>query len=134
MTQLNKNEFVNLGFLHEQSRADRDDYVTIKYANIETGRIMRNIWLFIFDLSKLSFRCQKKGFTDQFDKQLTNYDYQGLAYDIMSIMHYGSYAFSANNLETIVAASGQTLLDAYEKTELSSLDVTALRKAYQRTF
>ena len=60
----------------------------------------------------------------------TNYNYQGLAYDILSIMHYGAYSFSKNNLPTITAISGVTLLDAYQKTALSTLDISALRLAY----
>ena len=55
---------------------------------------------------------------------------QGLSYDILSIMHYGAYAFSSNGQATITAISGVTLLDAYQKTALSTLDVTALRAAY----
>ena len=52
-----------VGFHHEQSRTDRDDYVTINTANIEAG------------------------FEDNFDKETTTIL---SAYDLTSIMHYES--------------------------------------------
>ena len=45
-------------------------------------------------------------------------------------MHHGNNAFSANGKPTIVAKSGVQLLEIYEKTSISSLDVAALRAAY----
>ena len=60
----------------------------------------------------------------------TSANTQGLAYDILSIMHYGSLSFSKNNQPTITAKSGVPLLEAYQKTALSTLDISALRLAY----
>jgi hypothetical protein len=68
--------------------------------------------------------------SSQFDKRTSNFNYQGLGYDINSIMHYGNYAFSSNGKPTLVAKSGVKLLEAYAKTSISSLDVAALRAAY----
>ena len=45
-------------------------------------------------------------------------------------MHYGNYAFSSNGQPTIVAKNGMTLLEAYDKTSLSQLDIEALKRAY----
>ncbi len=63
------------GFYHEQSRADRDTYVTIIFENVESG---------------------KEG---NFDKYTYGFD-EG-PYNYESIMHYGAYTFSSNGQPTI---------------------------------
>jgi hypothetical protein len=74
-----------LGILHEQSRCDRDQFVTINYANIQDG----------FE-SNFDRFCD--GFTDYFD------------YDYDSIMHYPGTAFGINGATTIVPLqSGVTI-------------------------
>ncbi|CAD6185018.1 unnamed protein product [Caenorhabditis auriculariae] len=67
-----------VGFFHEQSRADRDDYVTINWSNVEAG------------------------LQDQFDKYSLNMiDHLGTNYDYGSVMHYAPTAFSKNGKPTI---------------------------------
>ncbi|RNA12080.1 zinc metallo ase nas-15-like, partial [Brachionus plicatilis] len=61
-----------LGFLHEQSRPDRDQYIKINWDNI------------IEDM-KFNFQIYNEG------------DTFGLKYDFDSIMHYDSFAFSIDN-------------------------------------
>ncbi|KAG5852498.1 hypothetical protein ANANG_G00063060 [Anguilla anguilla] len=65
-----------LGFLHEQSRADRDKYVTILWANIWKDRV-RN-----------------------FGKYKTNN--MDMPYDYSSIMHFGKFAYSEDGEPTII--------------------------------
>ncbi|KAI1898308.1 hypothetical protein AGOR_G00070990 [Albula goreensis] len=66
----------SLGFLHEQSRADRDKHVTILWANIWKDKV-RN-----------------------FAKYKTNN--MDMPYDYGSIMHFGRYAYSEDGDPTIV--------------------------------
>ncbi|MGL5273431.1 MAG: M12 family metallopeptidase [Phocaeicola sp.] len=60
-----------LGMLHEQSRPDRDNYVTVNYSNL-TSQGSAN-----------------------FQKRTTNYYYIG-SYDFESVMGYGSYTSSTS--------------------------------------
>nr|XP_019534797.2 zinc metalloproteinase nas-4-like isoform X3 [Aedes albopictus] len=69
-----------LGFLHEQNRSERDDWVRIQTQNIQRG-------------TENNFSKAKAGTTDGF----------GVAYDYGSVMHYSAKAFSSNGQDTIVA-------------------------------
>jgi len=65
-----------IGLWHEQSREDRDTFVTVNWANIISG------------------------FEHNFDQHITDGDDVG-AYDYASIMHYPRDAFSSNGQDTI---------------------------------
>lgn len=69
-----------LGFLHEQNRADRDQYVRIQYGNIKPE-------------TTPNFDKASPGETTEF----------GVKYDTSSVMHYSSTAFSSNGGKTIIA-------------------------------
>jgi len=100
-------EFMHaLGFLHEQSRYDRDNYVTI---------ITQNIW---------------SGLESQFDKaSARDIDLLGLDYDLNSVMHYSEWAFSRNGEKTIVAKDGTSPLGNEEG--LTLLDAAKINKLYE---
>jgi len=68
----------SIGLFHEQSRPDRDNYVTILKQNI--------IPRAVFNFNKFT---------------TTTIDSRGTPYDYDSVMHYGSYYFSANRQLTI---------------------------------
>ncbi|XP_045124477.1 zinc metalloproteinase nas-4-like isoform X2 [Portunus trituberculatus] len=68
-----------LGFYHEQSRYDRDDYVTIMWENID--------------------KDMANNFKKYSRKNITTF---GEPYDYGSLMHYCSYAFTKNGQMTIV--------------------------------
>uniref|UniRef100_A0A0A9YKU2 Metalloendopeptidase n=1 Tax=Lygus hesperus TaxID=30085 RepID=A0A0A9YKU2_LYGHE len=69
-----------LGFLHEQNRWERDNYVSIKYQNIIRG-------------TESNFEKAQPKTTDGL----------GIEYDYGSVMHYSEFAFSSNGLPTIKA-------------------------------
>ncbi|KAK9753167.1 Astacin (Peptidase family M12A) [Popillia japonica] len=67
-----------LGFHHEQTRSERDEYVTILWENISSGH-------------EGNFVKSENGTTTGF----------GVEYDYGSVMHYSKYAFSKNKKPTI---------------------------------
>lgn len=69
-----------LGFLHEQNRSERDNWVTIMTQNIQRGT--------------------ENNFAKASAKTTTAF---GVQYDYGSVMHYSTNAFSANGKPTIVA-------------------------------
>ncbi len=92
-----------LGFAHEHQRPDRDDYVDINLDNIRPNRVGA------FNI-------------------LNSIDSLEVPYDYNSVMHYGEYSFSKNDLPTIVPKNGKVInyLD-----KASWLDIVQLRLMYQ---
>jgi len=88
-----------IGLWHEQSRQDRDSFVTIQWANIEPGK------------------------EHNFNQHITDGDDVG-AYDYGSIMHYGRKAFSKNGLDTIVPINPASAVIG-QRTALSAGDIAA---------
>ncbi|CAF2781602.1 unnamed protein product [Rotaria sp. Silwood2] len=96
---------IALGFWHEQSRPDRDDYVTIDFNNVEPGRE--------HNFNKYSFEVT---------------DTLSLPYDYNSVMHYSKTAFSMNGLPTIVTKSPNVWIG--QRNSLSATDIEEVRKYY----
>jgi len=94
-----------LGFWHEQSRADRDDYVTIVYENIRYG-------------TRSNFKKYGSSKVDSLNEP----------YDYGSIMHYSRKAFSKNGKETIVPRKEGVTIG--QRTGLSPLDARQMNLMY----
>jgi len=96
-----------VGFYHEQSRYDRDTYVTVNYANIRSGR--------------------SHNFNKYTSSQVQTL---GEPYDYASVMHYSKYAFSSNGQPTIQAKDNpsRTLGNRVGPTQI---DINKLNKLYQ---
>ncbi|CAH1794441.1 unnamed protein product [Owenia fusiformis] len=96
-----------LGFYHEQSRSDRDDYVTIYWNFISSGR---------------------KGNFEKYDSK--SVDAQEEPYDYTSILHYGPYAFSINRFnKTLVPKENGARIG--QRSRLSEIDINKIRKLYK---
>jgi hypothetical protein len=91
-----------VGLWHEQSREDRDSFITINWANI------------------------KPGTEHNFNQHIADGDDIG-AYDFDSIMHYGAHAFAVGSDPTIVTIGGQTI---GQRNGLSAGDIAAVRALY----
>ncbi|XP_055372804.1 zinc metalloproteinase nas-14 [Condylostylus longicornis] len=96
-----------LGFVHQQSSPDRDNYVKIIWDNIKKGK--------------------KKNFRKYEYTEATSF---GVEYDYDSIMHYGRKAFSKNGEPTIVALKNGVKIGQRKK--LSTKDVIKLQRMYER--
>uniref|UniRef100_A0A914EEY1 Metalloendopeptidase n=1 Tax=Acrobeloides nanus TaxID=290746 RepID=A0A914EEY1_9BILA len=95
-----------IGFYHEQSRADRDNYVTIHLENV-------------LDDAKDNF--------DSYD--LEKITHLGANYDYESIMHYDMYAFSKNGQPTIVPKKPGVTIG--QRKGFSSIDIQKINKFYE---
>jgi len=92
-----------VGLWHEQSREDRDLFVTINWANIQSGMAA------------------------QFNQHITDGDDLG-GYDYGSIMHYPRTAFSANGQETITPTNPAAQIG--QRNGLSAGDIAAVASMY----
>ncbi|CAF4633044.1 unnamed protein product [Rotaria sp. Silwood1] len=94
-----------VSFFHEQSRPDRDEYITVYYENIRPGM-------------EHNFVKFNNSFVDTLN---TSYDYA-------SVMHYPANAFSVNNRSTIVPLQPNVTIG--QRVNLSSIDILEVRILY----
>ncbi|XP_036071902.1 meprin A subunit beta [Oryzias melastigma] len=96
-----------LGFFHEQSRYDRDDFVTIVWDNIISGK------------------------EHNFDKVGSDVSTtHGTPYDYMSVMHYNKDAFNNGNGSTIITKDPKFQNVIGQRLEMSYYDVQELNRLY----
>ncbi|KAM8938763.1 astacin-like metalloendopeptidase [Pelodytes ibericus] len=94
-----------LGFYHEQSRSDRDDYVDI-------------MWNFI-----------NEGDWSNFDKVDT--ENMGLPYDYFSVMHYGRYSYTNTSAQATLMPKPDSTVEIGQRYGFSPLDVSKIKKLYE---
>lgn len=102
-----------IGFLHEHTRPDRDDYITIHWDNI-IDEVKRNF-------QKISF---------------ATLDTLNETYDYRSVMHYHAWAFSKDRLHPTMTPkqsgfSHESLGYGQAKGKLTSTDIRKVRKFYE---
>ncbi|XP_051999433.1 meprin A subunit beta-like [Xyrauchen texanus] len=104
-----EHEFLHaLGFTHEFSRYDRDDYVTIVYENIMKG-------------------CESNFIKYTENRTSTG----GIPYDYTSVMHYDKNAFSNGNGPTILTKIPEFENIIGQRFDMSEYDVIELNKMYK---
>ncbi|CAL4083015.1 unnamed protein product [Meganyctiphanes norvegica] len=103
-----QHEFLHaLGFHHEQTRWDRDEYVTISWDYMKHG-------------SEGNFAIHEEDKATGF----------GFPYDYQSVMHYGSNAFSVNHTaDTITPVDPNAKIG--QRKGLSDIDIAKLKKMYK---
>ncbi|XP_075128065.1 meprin A subunit beta-like [Leptodactylus fuscus] len=106
-----QHEFLHaLGFYHEQSRSDRDDYLTIIRENIEPGK--------------------EHNFNSYSD---TVSSFLNVPYDYTSIMHYSKTAFQQGSEPTIIPKNPYFTNLIGKQMDFSDSDVLKLNRLYQCT-
>ncbi|XP_013421714.1 meprin A subunit alpha-like [Lingula anatina] len=94
-----------LGFYHEQSRNDRDNYITVDYSNVQSGK------------------------ASQFQRMSLNEIQQFTPYDYGSLMHYGAYSFAADRSKpTIIPKKAGVTIG--QRIRLSDYDIQEIRTLY----
>ncbi|KAF2884816.1 hypothetical protein ILUMI_21349 [Ignelater luminosus] len=96
------------GFVHQHSATERDDYLEILWNNI---------------IEDQKYNFVKYGYSD-----ITSF---GETYDYDSVMHYGRYAFSANERPTILPKDPTANIG--QNNALSRKDIIKLHKMYNCT-
>ena len=94
-----------VGLYHEQSREDRDSYVSVMVENVDKRNVLAN-------------------FTRPFEEDIGPYDYG-------SIMHYSAFAFSRNNLPTMETIPPGMVIG--ETDVLSAGDIDSVSRMYDQT-
>jgi len=97
-----------VGFYHEQSRADRDEYVRINKDNIQPG---------------------KEGNFKKHD--LTVIKHLGEEYDYCSIMHYGAFFFSKDWESPTIVPIKETECTIGQARDFSVTDLRKINKLYE---
>ncbi|XP_076645433.1 seminal metalloprotease 1 [Halictus rubicundus] len=95
-----------LGFYHQQSAADRDQWVKINWTNVKPGK--------------------EHNFNKYDNRTVTDY---GIGYDYSSVMHYSSHAFSRNGEPTITPKKRGVKLG--QRKGLSEKDILKLQEMYK---
>ncbi|CAL1291217.1 unnamed protein product [Larinioides sclopetarius] len=96
-----------LGFYHEHSRSDRDDYISVHLENVQ------------------------KGMESNFEKLSPSQNILLSPFDYDSIMIYGNEAFSKDGKShTLDAKNGQKLLYPYNKNGMTESDIQRVRTLY----
>ncbi len=102
-----QHEFMHaLGFYHEQSRSDRDEYIKINWQNIDEGK---------------EHNFQKKSGLIRL----------GNKYDYGSVLHYKTDTFSSNGKDTITALKPLEGKVMGQRRQADSQDILDIRLLYQ---
>ena len=101
-------EFIHaIGYYHEQSRTDRDDWVYINWANIQPG---------------------KEGNFNKYTA--TQVNPHGVSYDYGSIMHYSSKGFAIDPEVDTIVVPGWTGATIGQRLRMSEKDIEKINNMY----
>eukprot|EP00096_Caligus_rogercresseyi_P009117 TRINITY_DN303_c0_g1_i13.p1 TRINITY_DN303_c0_g1~~TRINITY_DN303_c0_g1_i13.p1 ORF type:complete len:352 (+),score=27.12 TRINITY_DN303_c0_g1_i13:325-1380(+) len=119
-----------LGFGHEHTRSDRNQFVQINWSNIRGGT-HSNFWRALGETESASIPYCGSVEISQYDQCHAGFRAStfGQAYDYGSVMHYGLNFFSTNGQNTI-SLRRQTSVRIPNRSGMSALDVEKTKAAY----
>jgi len=101
-------EFMHaLGFYHEQSRRDRDQFIKIDFSNIPTNRAN-------------NFQMYQEG-------RATTH---GASYDKQSVMHYSNYAFAIDRSKKVITSLSNPNESLGQRNGFSEIDIQQINAHY----
>ncbi|XP_046700572.1 hatching enzyme 1.2 [Silurus meridionalis] len=117
-----------LGFVHEQSRADRDKYVTIMWSKIWKAENLTKLKVDPDFTLNSTCCCMRRDRVRNFEKfKMNNMD---MPYDYGSIMHFGKFAYSEDGDPTIVPKRSWNI-KLGQRFGPSELDIMKINKLYK---
>lgn len=127
-------EFLHcLGFIHQHSSPERDEFITINWDNIDKG----NAGVAHYQSSLVHFTIipileYYNNFDAYTEGPVTDF---GVPYDPFSVMHYSEYAFSTNQDKTIDLRDGLLDVEAErsigQREGLTNSDIEKLNAMYE---
>jgi hypothetical protein len=111
-------ESLILGFWHEQSRPDRDNYVNVLYANVQPGNAMHRERKHVDHMLSINRRSLHPLVVPM-----------GFPYDYNSLLHYGTDYFTVNGKPTLVPKDSSAKIG--QRNVLSATDILEVRRYYQ---
>jgi len=97
-----------LGFYHEQSRNDRDEFITIDFTNIKPG-------------TERNFQKYQAGSATT----------HGAGYDKQSVMHYSNKAFAVDRSQNTITSKSDPNEVLGQRDGLSAIDIEQINKHYE---
>lgn len=116
-----------LGFIHEHTRSDRDNYVTVKMDLIAPSNAIPLLSATAMSLI-LELLAAVNNFQKYAEAEITSF---GEPYDYGSVMHYPRNSFAVDKVSPTIVPKDKTKKIG-QRITLSEIDIRKVNKAYEK--